>query len=97
MNVLTVQERIAEMAKRYSQRGLTSLNRYLTEEWLRDAFRQVKKNVASGVDGVNAKLYQERMDERLPKLIDLVKSGRYYAPPVRRTYIEKQSIVLTMQ
>lgn len=89
MNVSTVQERIVEMAKRYPNRGLTSLNRYLTEDWLKEAFRKIRKEAVSGVDGTDAETYKEKMEERLPTLIDLVKSGRYYAPPVRRVYIEK--------
>jgi RNA-directed DNA polymerase len=89
MDVSTVQERIAEMAKRYPERGLTSLNRYLTEDWLGEAFRRIRKDAAAGVDGVDAETYQKIMKERLPELVNLAKSGRYYAPPVRRTYIEK--------
>jgi len=89
MNVSTVQERIAEMAKRYPERGLTSLNRYLTEKWLEEAFLRIRKAASSGLDGISAKEYSKRMKERLPEVVSLAKSGRYYAPPVRRVYIEK--------
>jgi group II intron reverse transcriptase/maturase len=89
MNVSTVQERIAEMAKRYPERGLTSLNRYLTEDWIREAFRRIRKDAVAGCDGVDAEAYQEIIEERLPKLVNEAKSGSYYAPPVRRIYIEK--------
>jgi group II intron reverse transcriptase/maturase len=89
MSVSTVQERIAEMAKKYPERGLTSLNRYLTEDWLREAFRKIRKDAAAGVDGVDAETYQKEIEGRLPELVNMAKSGRYYAPPVRRVYIEK--------
>lgn len=89
MNVSTVQEQIAEMAKRYPERGLTSLNRYLTEDWIREAFCKIQKDAVAGVDGVDAEAYQEIIEERLPKLVNEAKSGSYYAPPVRRIYIEK--------
>ena len=89
MDVSTEQERIAEMARKYRDRGLTSLNRYLTEGWLEEAFRRVRKDAAAGIDGVDARAYVEGLKERLPALVSLVKTGRYVAPPVRRTYIEK--------
>jgi len=89
MDVSTIQERIADMARRYPERGLTSLNRYLTEDWLRAAFGKVRKDAAAGVDGVMAREYEGQMASRLPELVNLAHSGRYFAPPVRRTYIEK--------
>lgn len=89
VNVSTIQERIAEMARRYPERGLTSLNRYLTEEWLQAAFGKVRKDAAAGVDGIMAREYEGQMANRLPELVNLAHSGQYVAPPVRRTYIEK--------
>ena len=89
VNVSTIQERIAEMARRYPERGLTSLNRYLTEDWLQAAFGKVRKDAAAGVDGIMAREYEGQMASRLPELVNLAHSGRYFAPPVRRTYIEK--------
>jgi RNA-directed DNA polymerase len=89
MDVSTIQERIADMARRYPGRGLTSLNRYLTEDWLKAAFGKVRKDAAAGVDGIMAREYEGQMASRLPELVNLVHSGRYVAPPVRRTYIEK--------
>ncbi len=89
MEVSTIQERIADMARRYPECGLTSLNRYLTEDWLKAAFAKVQKNAAAGVDGVIAREYEGQMGNRLPELVKLAHSGEYFAPPVRRTYIEK--------
>lgn len=89
MEVSTIQERIADMARRYPERGLTSLNRYLTEDWLKAAFKKVQKNAAAGVDGMDAREYEGQMVNRLPDLVKLAHSGEYFAPPVRRTYIEK--------
>ena len=89
VDVSTIQERIADMARRYPERGLTSLNRYLTEDWLKAAFGKVRKDAAAGVDGIMAREYEGQMASRLPELVNLAHSGRYFAPPVRRTYIEK--------
>jgi len=77
------------MAKRYPDRGLTSLNKYLDEDWLRAAFKRPRKDGATGVDGVSAREYGNKLDERLPDLVNRAKSGGYHAPAVRRTYIEK--------
>jgi len=77
------------MAKRYLDRGLTSLNKYLDEDWLRAAFKQLRKDGATGIDGVSATEYGKKLDERLPDLVNRAKSGSYRAPAVRRSYIEK--------
>ena len=89
MNVSTIQEQIAETAKRHPDRGLTSLNKYLNEDWLRAAFKRIRKDGATGIDGVSAREYQQNLDERLTDLVNRAKSGSYHAPAVRRTYIEK--------
>ncbi|MCD4780448.1 MAG: group II intron reverse transcriptase/maturase [Candidatus Omnitrophica bacterium] len=89
MDVSTIQGQIAAMAKRYPDRGLTSLNKYLDEDWLRAAFKRLRKDGATGVDGVSAQEYGEELDERLTDLVNRAKSGSYHAPAVRRTYIEK--------
>jgi len=77
------------MAKRYPERGLTSLNKYLDEEWLRAAFKQLRKSAAAGIDGISAREYEKDLDERLSDLLNRAKSGSYRAPAVRRTYIAK--------
>jgi retron-type reverse transcriptase len=77
------------MAKRYPDRGLTSLNKYLDEDWLRAAFKQLRKDGATGVDGVSADEYGKKLDERLPDPVNRAKSGSYRAPAARRGYVEK--------
>lgn len=88
-NVSTTQEQIATLAERYPDRGLTSLNKHLDEDWLRAAFAGLRKDGAAGVDGVSAKAYEEELENRLPDLVNRAKSGSYRAPPVRRVYIDK--------
>lgn len=87
--VSTKQKQIAELAKKYPDRGLTSLNPYLDEAWLKAAFEQVRKKAAVGVDGVDVKAYGEGLESRLADLLNRAKSGSYQAPPVRRVYIPK--------
>lgn len=88
-NVLTKQKRIAELAVRYKDKPLTSLNHYLDEEWLRYAYERTRKDGAVGVDGQTAEDYANNLEANLRSLLDRIKSGTYKAPPVRRTYIPK--------
>ena len=87
--VSTIQARIAETARKHPQGSLTALNHHLTEELLQEAYRQLRKNAAPGIDGVTTREYGARLMERLPGLIDEIKSGRYRALPARRGYLPK--------
>jgi group II intron reverse transcriptase/maturase len=88
--VYTKQGRIAELAKKAPEMALTSLSRYMDLDWLKEAFRRVRKDGAKGVDGQSGKDYAENLDANLKSLLDRAKSGDHYkAPPVRRTYIPK--------
>jgi group II intron reverse transcriptase/maturase len=67
----------------------TSLAYYMDIVWLEEAYRRTKKNGAAGVDGVTAKEYEVNLQENLKGLLERAKSGRYKAPPVKRSYIPK--------
>jgi group II intron reverse transcriptase/maturase len=66
-----------------------SLAHHIDVEFLHEAFRRTRKDGAAGVDGRTAAEYEERLEENLRSLLDRFKTGRYTAPPVRRTYIPK--------
>lgn len=66
-----------------------SLAHHIDLDFLHEAFRRTRKDGATGVDGRTAEEYEERLEENLQSLLDRFKSGRYTAPPVRRTYIPK--------
>ncbi len=87
--VCTKQRRIAELAEQEPKFRILSLNKYLDEEWLREAYRRTRKDGATGVDGVTAKEYAEGLEERLSDLKERAKAGTYRAQPVRRVYIPK--------
>jgi RNA-directed DNA polymerase len=89
VEVSTVQEQIAALAKRYPNRGLTSLNKYLDREWIREAFRRIRKDGAVGIDGVSAEQYAKELEANPDDLVNRAKSGSYFAPPVRRAYAPK--------
>ena len=54
---------------------------------MKEAYRLTRKDGAPGIDGVMAADYATNLEANLLDLLDRIKSGRYKAPPVRRTYI----------
>jgi RNA-directed DNA polymerase len=60
-------------------------------DFLREAYRRTRKSSSPGIDGVTAKEYGENLEENLKALHERLKSGRYSAPPVKRTWIEKDN------
>jgi RNA-directed DNA polymerase len=89
MSVSTKQRRIAELAEYHGQEGLNTLGHYLDVAWLKEAYGQVRKESAPGVDGQSVADYGRALEENLGALIDRAKSGSYVAPPVRRVRIPK--------
>lgn len=88
--VCTKQRRIAELARQEPKFRLLSLNKYLDEDWLQEAYKRTRKDGAAGVDGVTAEEYAEGLEERLLDLKERAKAGTYRAQPVRRVYIPKE-------
>ena len=87
--VSTKLQRIAEQAGRYPDMVFTTLAHLIDVDFLREAFRLTRKNAAPGVDKVTAKEYAENLEQNLGDLYERLRNGRYIAPPVERTWIEK--------
>jgi len=87
--VSTRLQRIAQLAREAPERAFRSLAHHIDIELLHEAFRRTRKDGAPGVDGRTASEYEEQLEENLRSLLDRFKSGRYHAPPVRRTYVPK--------
>ena len=77
------------MARTHRDRAFASLHHVLDLEWMLEAYRATRKDGATGVDGATAADYAEQLEANLLDLLDRIKSGRYRAPPVRRSYIPK--------
>lgn len=88
-NVSTRLNRIAELARQMPGAVLTTLSHHIDEEFLRETYRQIRKDGAAGVDEVTAAQYEENLDQNLTDLLGRFKRGSYIAPPVRRVYIPK--------
>jgi group II intron reverse transcriptase/maturase len=82
-------QRIAELAEQAPEMAFTSLAHHIDVEFLKEAYRCTRKDGAVGVDGVTAADYEQNVEGNLQSLLDRFKSGRYFAPPVRRVHIPK--------
>ena len=87
--VSTKLQRIAELARRMPGVALTNLSHHIDVEWLREAFRRTRKSGAVGVDGQTWHEYERDLESNLEDLLSRFKTGRYFAPPVRRVHIPK--------
>ena len=88
-DVSTKQQRIAALAEQSPEMGFTSLAYLMDIDWMREAYRQTRKNRAVGVDGQTAAEYEADLEANLRSLLDRAKSATYWASPVRRVYIPK--------
>lgn len=87
--ISTRQERIATLTREMPDRALLTLAHHIDEVWLEEAWARTRKDGATGVDGETAAEFAEDLELNLALLHEQFKSGRYRAPPVRRTYIPK--------
>lgn len=84
------QERIRQAAQRDPACRFTSLLHHCTPGLLYDAYMALKRQAATGVDGVDWYAYGgEDLFARLQDLHERVQSGRYRAQPVKRVWIPK--------
>lgn len=88
-NVSTKLQKVAELARQAPQMAMTTLAHHIDLEWLYEAYRRTRRDGAVGVDGRSAGEYEANLDENLRDLLERFKSGRYFAPPVRRVRIPK--------
>jgi RNA-directed DNA polymerase len=68
---------------------ITTLAHHIDLAWMYEAYRQTRKSGAVGVDKVTAEEYAADLESNLLSLLERLKSGTYFAPPVRRVEIPK--------
>ena len=89
-SISTKQSRIAKLAKDMPEAAIRSLSHHMDLPWLREAFKQTRKDGAPGIDGQTAEAYALDLEANLERLLGQSKSGTYRAPPVRRVHIPKE-------
>jgi RNA-directed DNA polymerase len=72
--------------KAASQQGYRFRNLYgmLDEDFLKQCWRDIRKEAAAGVDQGSAQAYEQPLDEHLHRLVERLKQKRYRAKLVRR-------------
>ncbi len=88
-NTSTKQQWIAAQARKHPDRVFPSVHHRIDGDWMREAWRRTRKDGAAGIDGVTATDYEKNLEANLEDLRDRILSCRYFAPPVRRTWIPK--------
>jgi RNA-directed DNA polymerase len=88
--VSTRLQRIAEQAKTRPEMVFTTLAHLIDEELLREAYKRTRKDSSPGVDGVTAQQYAVNLEANLSSLHERLRKQQYFAPPVKRVYLEKE-------
>src|SRR6201981_3340756 len=82
-------ERVRRTARQRKKERFTALLHYISIDCLRMAFFALKRDAASGVDGLTWPTYEADLDRNLTDLHERVHRGAYRTLPSRRTYIPK--------
>src|SRR6266568_487499 len=82
-------ERIRQAAREREKERFTSLLHHISVDLLGEAFGELKRNAAPGVDGLTCRDYEADLERNLADLHARVHRGAYRALPSRRVYIPK--------
>ena len=82
-------DRVRQAARQRKKEKFTALFHHINVHLLREAFLALKRDAATGVDGLRWKDYAADLDRNLTDLHARVHRGAYRALPSRRTYIPK--------
>jgi len=80
---------IADKARREPNHQFGDLYRHLNYQSLWASFYRLRKDAASGVDGVTFQEYEKNLEANLVQLVGRLKRKSYHARLVRRKYIPK--------
>lgn len=80
---------VRQVAKKDEGVKFTALFHHITVERLRQAFLEMNKKAAAGVDGQRWEQYEANLEPNLQGLHERLQRGAYRAKPSRRVYIPK--------
>jgi group II intron reverse transcriptase/maturase len=80
---------VRKVARSDKRVRFTNLLRFMTFDLLRESFFHLKREAASGIDGLTWAEYEVDHERRLNDLHDRIHTGTYRAKPSRRIYIPK--------
>ena len=87
--VSTKLAQIAEQSKRDATWVFTTLAHLMDEDFLTEAFHQLRKDAAAGIDEMTATEYAVNLGERIADLHRRLVAREYRAQPARRVWIPK--------
>jgi hypothetical protein len=82
-------ERIRQAARQRKKEKFTALLHHISIDLLDEAFFELRKDAAPGVDGLIWTDYEQNLERNLDDLHARIHRGAYRALPSRRTYIPK--------
>jgi retron-type reverse transcriptase len=80
---------VREAARKDSTLKFTALLHHVNEDCLTEAFFNLKKTAAVGIDGVTWHEYERNLEANMADLHDRIHRGAYRAQPSRRVWIPK--------
>jgi RNA-directed DNA polymerase len=80
---------VRQAARQSKTVRFTALLHHITVDLLRQSHIALKRDAASGIDGVTWRTYGENLEAKLKDLHERIHKGSYRARPARRTYIPK--------
>jgi RNA-directed DNA polymerase len=89
VSVTQALNRVREVARKRKKERFTALLHHISVDLLRQAFYELKRDAAPGIDGLTWENYAAGLEPRLGDLHKKVHSGAYRALPSRRRYIPK--------
>ncbi len=85
----TALQAVAYKAQTHPRHIFQNLSNLLDEDLIYESWGQLKKNVAPGIDNVDAERYSTELNSRVTTLVDKLKRGAYRANRIKRVYIDK--------
>ena len=80
---------IAKKAQEQPRHRFGNLYEWLNEPFLKECWRDIRKEAAYGVDRISAQDDERHLDENIRNLVERLKRKPYRAKLVRRQYIPK--------
>ena len=88
--VSPILQQLAQQASDDPERIFLTLAHHIDVDFLREAYHRTSKKSTPGVDGVTASAYAENLEANLSRLHETLRTGRYKALPVKRTWLDKE-------
>ncbi len=87
---LTKLDRLGKRAASCKETVFNNLGHIIDKELLEQAYHQLKRKRAVGIDGINKEVYGRQLEEKLNDLLSRIRKGSYRPKPARVIEIPKE-------